>query len=103
MNSTVAFAVLFALGFLVTLVYGPIAAFLVGLFPATCRYTSVSLPYHIGNGLFGGVLPLMSVALVTYHGDIFAGLYYPIGVAAMSAVVGAFFLRRRRVPITPPG
>ena len=102
-NSTVAFAVLFALGFLVTLVYGPIAAFLVGLFPATCRYTSVSLPYHIGNGLFGGVLPLMSVALVTYHGDIFAGLYYPIGVAAMSAVVGAFFLRRRRVPITPPG
>ncbi len=92
-----AFAVMFALGFLVTLVYGPIAAFLVGLFPTSCRYTSVSLPYHLGNGLFGGVLPLMSVALVTYYGDIFAGLYYPIGVAAMSAVVGAFFLRKRRV------
>ena len=90
------FLVLFALAGLVTLVYGPIAAFLVGLFPDGCRYTSFSLPYNIGNGIFGGVLPLMSAAMMAYCGDIFAGLYYPIAVAAMSAIVSAFFLQQRR-------
>jgi len=91
-----AFMVLFALAVMVTMVYGPIAAFLVGLFPPEYRYTAFSLPYHIGNGVFGGVLPLVSAALVAYFGDIFAGLYYPVIVAGITALVGAFFLRKRR-------
>ena len=95
-NRPVAFLVLFALAVMVAMVYGPIAAFLVGLFPAHYRYTAFSLPYHIGNGVFGGVLPLVSAALVAYFGDIFAGLYYPVTVAGITAIVGAFFLRRRR-------
>ena len=95
-NRPVAFLVLFALAVMVAMVYGPIAAFLVGLFPAHYRYTAFSLPYHIGNGVFGCVLPLVSAALVAYFGDIFAGLYYPVTVAGITAIVGAFFLRRRR-------
>jgi MFS family permease len=77
----------------VTLVYGPIAAFLVELFPTRIRYTSMSLPYHIGNGWFGGMLPLLATALVAAYGDIYFGLWYPIVVALMTFVIGLIFLR----------
>ena len=77
----------------VTMVYGPIAAFLVEMFPTKIRYTSMSLPYHIGNGWFGGMLPLLATAIVAATGDIYAGLWYPIGVAVMTLVIGAIFLR----------
>ena len=77
----------------VTMVYGPIAAFLVELFPTRIRYTSMSLPYHIGNGWFGGMLPLLATAMVAATGDIYFGLWYPIGVAVMSLVIGTLFLK----------
>jgi MFS family permease len=76
----------------VTMVYGPIAAWLVELFPARIRYTSMSLPYHVGNGWFGGFLPTVSFAMVAATGDIYYGLWYPIVVALMTAVIGALFL-----------
>ena len=78
---------------LVTMVYGPIAAWLVELFPTRIRYTSMSLPYHIGNGWFGGFLPVTSFASVAATGDIYDGLWYPIIIAVMTAVIGTFFLR----------
>jgi len=77
----------------VTMVYGPIAAFLVELFPVRIRYTSMSLPYHIGNGWFGGMLPLTATAMVAATGDIYFGLWYPIVVALMTLVIGSIFLR----------
>ncbi|MEP6941365.1 MAG: MFS transporter [Betaproteobacteria bacterium] len=77
----------------VTMVYGPIAAFLVELFPTRIRYTSMSLPYHIGNGWFGGMLPLLATAMVAASGDIYYGLWYPIVVALMTFVIGLLFLR----------
>jgi MFS family permease len=80
----------------VTMVYGPIAAFLVELFPARIRYTSMSLPYHIGNGWFGGMLPLTAAALVAAKGDIYAGLWYPVIVAAITVVIGLIFIRESR-------
>ncbi len=80
----------------VTMVYGPIAAFLVEMFPTKIRYTSMSLPYHIGNGWFGGMLPLLATAVVAATGDIYAGLWYPIGVAVMTLVVGMIFLKDTR-------
>lgn len=76
----------------VAMVYGPIAAFLVELFPTRIRYTSMSLPYHIGNGWFGGFLPLIAASIVVFTGDIYAGLWFPISVAAMSFVVGMIVL-----------
>jgi hypothetical protein len=76
----------------VTMVYGPIAAWLVELFPARIRYTSMSLPYHIGNGWFGGFLPPIAFALVALTGDMYYGLRYPIIVALMTVVIGALFL-----------
>ncbi len=76
----------------VTMVYGPIAAFLVELFPTKIRYTSMSLPYHIGNGWFGGMLPLVATALVAASGNIYYGLWYPIGVAIMTFIIGSIFL-----------
>jgi len=76
----------------VTMVYGPIAALLVELFPTRIRYSGVSLPYHIGNGWFGGFLPATAFAIVAATGDIYSGLWYPIVVAAMSFVVGLIFL-----------
>ncbi len=78
---------LFVLMSYVAMVYGPIAAFLVELFPTNIRYTSMSLPYHIGNGWFGGFLPLIAASIVVYTGNIYAGLWYPIGIAAMSVLV----------------
>jgi MFS family permease len=83
---------LFILVIYVTMVYGPIAAMLVELFPTKIRYTSMSLPYHIGNGWFGGLLPATAFAIVASTGDIYAGLWYPITFAAITVVVGFFFL-----------
>jgi MFS family permease len=78
---------------LACMTYGPIAAYLVEAFPAKVRYTSVSLPYHLGNGVFGGLLPLIGLGLCATTGNIYAGLYYPIGVAALTFIVGMIFLR----------
>lgn len=83
---------LFILVIFVTMVYGPIAAMLVELFPTKIRYTSMSLPYHIGNGWFGGLLPATAFAIVASTGDIYAGLWYPIFFAVITAVVGFLFL-----------
>ncbi len=80
----------------VTMVYGPIAAFLVELFPARIRYTSMSLPYHIGNGWFGGMLPLLATAMVASSGNIYNGLWYPIVVAAFSFIIGMLTLRETK-------
>jgi len=77
----------------VTMVYGPIAAFLVEAFPARIRYTSLSLPYHFGNGWFGGFLPFIATALVARTGNIYAGLWYPIGIALLTFVVGTLMLK----------
>jgi MFS family permease len=76
----------------VTMVYGPIAAYLVEAFPAKIRYTALSLPYHIGNGVFGGLLPVIGLSVVARTGDIYAGLYYPIVVASVTFVVGSLLL-----------
>jgi MFS family permease len=86
-------AILFVLVLLVTMVYGPIAAALVEMFPARIRYTSMSLPYHIGNGWFGGFLPTTAFAMVAATGNIYYGLWYPVVVAAATAVIGALFIR----------
>ena len=80
----------------VTMVYGPVAAFLVESFPARIRYTSLSLPYHFGNGWFGGFLPLISTALVAKTGNIYAGLWYPISVALISVVIGGLWVPENR-------
>ena len=77
----------------VTMVYGPIAAFLVEYFPARIRYTSLSIPYHIGNGWFGGFLPLIAASLFAATGNIYAGLIYPIVVALITAFIGWRFVR----------
>ena len=77
----------------VTMVYGPIAAYLVEAFPAKIRYTALSLPYHIGNGVFGGLLPVIGLSVVAQTGNIYAGLYYPIVVAAVTFVTGSLLLR----------
>ena len=76
----------------VTMVYGPIAAWLVELFPTQIRYTSMSLPYHIGNGWFGGFLPTIAFAMVVASGNIYQGLWYPIAIASMTLVIGTLFL-----------
>jgi MFS family permease len=95
-NYAMVLAILTLLVIYVTMVYGPIAAWLVELFPARIRYTSMSLPYHIGNGWFGGFLPTFSFALVAYTGDIYYGLWYPIVVALATVVIGGLFLRETR-------
>jgi hypothetical protein len=85
----------------VTMVYGPIAARLVELFPTRIRYSGVSLPYHIGNGWFGGFLPATVFAIVAATGDIYSGLWYPVVVVAMSSVIGLLFLpETKNVDIT---
>ena len=80
----------------VTAVYGPIAAALVEFFPTRIRYTAMSLPYHIGNGWFGGLLPATSFAIVASTGDIYAGLWYPVGFALMTVVIGVLFVRETK-------
>ncbi|MBS0291664.1 MAG: MHS family MFS transporter [Proteobacteria bacterium] len=96
MNKPMMIAILVYLVILVTMVYGPIAAMLVELFPTRIRYTSMSLPYHIGNGWFGGLLPTTSFALVASAGNMYSGLWYPIVIAGMTAVVGTLFLRETK-------
>jgi MFS family permease len=91
-NKPMVVLILFVLVLYVTMVYGPIAALLVELFPARIRYSAMSLPYHIGNGWFGGFLPTTAFAMVAATGDIYYGLWYPIVVAAVTVVVGLFFL-----------
>ena len=95
-NYPMTLLILFIMLIYVTMVYGPIAAFLVELFPTRIRYTSMSLPYHIGNGWFGGMLPLLATAMVAASGDIYFGLWYPIGVAVMTLVIGTLFLRETK-------
>ena len=82
--------------FFVTMVYGPIAAYLVEAFPAKIRYTSLSLPYHIGNGVFGGLLPVIGLSVVANTGNIYAGLYYPIVVAGLTFIVGSLLLKETK-------
>jgi MFS family permease len=100
-NEPLLIAVLAYLAILVTMVYGPIAAALVELFPTRIRYTGMSLPYHIGNGWFGGLLPPIAVALVAATGNIYAGLWYPIVIASMTFIVGLIFVpETKNVDIT---
>ncbi|MGE4376176.1 MAG: MFS transporter [Burkholderiaceae bacterium] len=96
MNKGMMIALLTYLVLLVTMVYGPIAAMLVELFPTRIRYTSMSLPYHIGNGWFGGLLPTTSFAIVAQTGNMYNGLWYPIIIAAITAVVGTLFVRETK-------
>src|SRR5208283_2230305 len=81
---------------LVTLVYGPMAAFLVEQFPARVRYTAVSLPYHVGNGWFGGLVPLVAGLLVKSSGNMYAGLWFPVAVAGLSGLIGLVWLKETR-------
>jgi MFS family permease len=92
MNKPMVIAILVYLVLLVTAVYGPIAALLVEIFPSRIRYTSMSLPYHIGNGWFGGFLPTTAFAMVAATGDIYYGLWYPVLIAGLTAILGLFFL-----------
>jgi MFS family permease len=80
----------------VTMVYGPIAAYLVEAFPARIRYTALSLPYHIGNGVFGGLLPLIGLSVIASTGNIYAGLYYPMLIASITFIVGSLMLRETK-------
>ncbi|MEJ2125144.1 MAG: MFS transporter [Alphaproteobacteria bacterium] len=95
-NLVMAVFLLTVLMIYVCMVYGPIAAFLVELFPTRIRYTSLSLPYHIGNGWFGGMLPFVSMAMVAVSGSIYYGLLYPMGVAMMTFMIGLIFLPNKR-------
>ena len=96
MNKGMVLLLLVFLVVLVTMVYGPIAAMLVELFPTRIRYSSHSLPYHIGNGWFGGILPTTAFAMVAATGDIYFGLWYPVAVAAMTFVIGTLFVKETK-------
>jgi MFS family permease len=96
MNLPMIVVLLSILVFYVTMVYGPIAAYLVELFPTRIRYTSMSLPYHIGNGWFGGLMPTISFALVAQNGNIYYGLWYPIIIASATLVIGSLFLKETK-------
>ena len=95
-NKPMMVLLLFILVLYVTMVYGPIAAMLVEMFPTRIRYTSMSLPYHIGNGWFGGLLPTTAFALVAFKGDIYYGLWYPIIIALITVVVGTLFVKETK-------
>ncbi len=95
-NKPLVVGILFVLVMYVTMVYGPIAAALVEMFPTSIRYTSMSLPYHIGNGWFGGFLPTTAFAMVAATGNIYYGLWYPVVVALVTVVVGSLFIRDRK-------
>ncbi|AVS86173.1 MFS transporter [Paracidovorax avenae] len=96
MNKVMMVVILTYLVLLVTMVYGPIAAMLVEMFPTRIRYTSMSLPYHIGNGWFGGLLPTMSFAIVAQTGNMYNGLWYPIIIAGITAIIGTLFIRETK-------
>jgi len=91
-NRPVVVFLIFVIALYVTMVYGPIAAWLVELFPARIRYTSLSLPYHIANGWFGGFLPTIAFAMVAATGDIYYGLWYPIVVSIATVIIGSLFV-----------
>ncbi|MFG6456111.1 MFS transporter [Roseateles sp. BYS96W] len=95
-NVPMVVGILFVLVLYVTMVYGPIAAMLVEMFPTRIRYTSMSLPYHIGNGWFGGLLPSITFAMVAQNGNIYHGLWYPIVIAAVTFVIGLLFVRETK-------
>ena len=95
-NQVMVVVLIVAMILIATMTYGPLAAVMVELFPTRIRYTSMSLPYHIGNGWFGGFLPTVSFALVVYTGDIFYGLWYPVLITGVSLVVGIFCLKETR-------
>jgi hypothetical protein len=95
-NKPLVVGLLWLLVLYVTMVYGPIAAALVEMFPARIRYTSMSLPYHVGNGWFGGFLPTTAFAMVAATGNIYYGLWYPVAVAGVTFVVGLLFVREMR-------
>ena len=96
MNKIKIVAILSILVIFVTMVYGPIAATLVELFPTRIRYSSMSLAYHIGNGWFGGLMPTIAFAMVAQNGDIYYGLWYPISIAAITFVIGMAFVRETK-------
>jgi hypothetical protein len=96
MNKPLVVGLLWLLVLYVTMVYGPIAAALVEMFPARIRYTSMSLPYHVGNGWFGGFLPTTAFAMVAATGNIYYGLWYPVVIAAVTFVVGLMFVKEMR-------
>jgi len=95
-NKPLVVGILFVLVLYVTMVYGPIAAALVEMFPTKVRYTSMSLPYHIGNGWFGGFLPTTAFAMVAATGNIYYGLWYPVVVALLTVIVGGLLIRDRK-------
>jgi MFS family permease len=95
-NQVMVVVLIVAMILIATMTYGPLAAVMVELFPTRIRYTSMSLPYHIGNGWFGGFLPTVSFALVVYTGDIFYGLWYPVLITGVSLVVGIFCLKETK-------
>ena len=95
-NWTMVIAILFVLVLYVTMVYGPIAAILVEMFPTRIRYTGMSLPYHIGNGWFGGFLPATAFAIVAAKGNIYSGLWYPIVIALATFVIGLLFVKETK-------
>ncbi|MDP5008785.1 MAG: MFS transporter, partial [Glaciimonas sp.] len=95
-NKPMVLLLLFILVLYVTMVYGPIAAMLVEMFPTRIRYTSMSMPYHIGNGWFGGLLPTMAFAMVALKGDIYYGLWYPIIIALATFVIGMLFVKETK-------
>lgn len=96
LNPVMIVALLLTLVILAAMTYGPIAAFLVEIFPTRIRYTSMSLPYHVGNGIFGGLTPFIATSLVAKYGNPYAGLVYPIAIAALTTVIGAIFLKESR-------
>lgn len=96
MNTFLTIVILVYLVILVTMVYGPIAAMLVEMFPTRIRYTSMSLPYHIGNGWFGGLLPATALAIVAQTGNMYNGLWYPIIIAAVTLVIGTLFVKETK-------
>ena len=96
MNKPLIVAILSVLVIYVTMVYGPIAAMLVEMFPTRIRYTSMSLPYHIGNGWFGGLLPTTAFAIVAQTGNMYNGLWYPIIIAAATFVIGTLFIKETK-------
>jgi hypothetical protein len=95
-NTPVAIAILTLLVVLVTMVYAPMAAILVEMFPARIRYSAMSVPYHFGNGWFGGLLPAISFTIIATTGGIYDGLWYPVVIAAVTFVIGFFFVKERK-------
>jgi hypothetical protein len=95
-NKVMIIAILTYLVILVTMVYGPIAAMLVEMFPTRIRYTSMSLPYHIGNGWFGGLLPTTAFAIVAQTGNMYNGLWYPIIIASATVIIGTLFVKETK-------